>query len=130
MIPFGKSREVVIFDDKLYSRQNINLDMSPYRYLLITYVLFPFGDDHNSGMNNILLMDLSKKVDSRNVYTAANLVPYNIFKSDYSDISGNMGIGCTVNNAKSNLKVVFTYGNVIQETNNYQYYITKIVGIK
>lgn len=130
MIPYGKSRSKVIYEGNLYSRQNKDLDMSPYRYLLITYVLFPYADDHNSGMNNILLMDLTKKVDDKNVYTAANLAPYNIFSSDYNGMANeSMGIGCTVNNDKNNLKVVMSYGKNILASTETRYYVSKVVGV-
>lgn len=123
------SNKDVLFEGKLYSRQSKDIDMSKYSYLLITYVCFPFADDHNSGINNVMLMDLTTKVDNRSVYTCANSVPYNIFASDYSNLTSHMGIGCTVNSKKSNLKVVFEYNNEIIANDNPNYYISKIVGI-
>lgn len=119
----------VLFEGKLYSRQSIALNMKDYSYLLITYTIFPFADDHNSGLNNVMLMDLTTKADNRNVYTCANSVPYNIFASDYSGVTQQMGIGCTVDNNKSNLKMIMAYGNNIIESNNPNYYVCKIVGI-
>lgn len=119
----------VLFEGKLYSRQSIALDMQKYSYLLITYVCFPYADDHNSGINNVMLMDLTTKVDNRSVYTCANSVPYNIFASDYGNLTSHMGIGCTVNSKKSDLKVVFEYNNGIIADDNTNYYISKIVGI-
>lgn len=127
MIP--NCREKVLFEGKLYSRQSIALDMQKYSYLLIIYVCFPYADDHNSGINNVMLMDLTTKVDNRSVYTCANSVPYNIFASDYGNLASHMGIGCTVNSKKSNLKVVFEYNNEIIADDSTNYYISKIVGI-
>lgn len=129
MIPYGKSRSKVIYEGKLYSRQSADIDMSKFRYLIITYATYDYNDTNTAGGSNIVLLDLSKKPDSFQKYTCSNMHPYNIFEQDYSTFSENMSIGIEVNSAKSNIKVIFAYKGEIQASTVTNYYVSKVVGV-
>lgn len=129
MIPYGKSRTKVIYEGKLYSRQSTNIDMSKFRYLIITYTLYSNSDTNTAGGSNIILLDLSKKPDNLIKYQCSNLHPYNIFDGNYATFSENMSVSIEVNSAKSNLKARFAYNGTIQESTVTHYYVSKVVGV-
>lgn len=129
MIPYGKSRSKVIYEGKLYSRQSTNIDMSKFRYLIITYAIYDYEDTNTAGGSNIILLDLSKKSDRLTKYQCSNLHPYNIFGADYTTFSENMSVGIEVNSEKSNLKAIFAYKGAIQASTVTNYYVSKVVGV-
>lgn len=129
MIPYGKSRSKIIYEGKLYSRQSTAIDMSKFRYLIITYTIYDYSDTNTAGGSNIILLDLSKKSDSLAKYQCSNLHPYNIFEQNYATFSENMSVGIEVNSAKSNLKAIFAYKGVIQASTVTNYYVSKVVGV-
>lgn len=129
MIPYGKSRSKVIYEGKLYSRQSTNIDMSKFRYLIITYTIYDYNDTNTAGGSNVILLDLSKKSDSLTKYQCSNLHPYNIFVENYASFSENMSVGIEVNSEKSNLKAIFAYKGAIQASTVTTYYVSKVVGV-
>lgn len=130
MIPqCKKSRSKVIYEGKLYSRQSIDIDMSKFKYLIITYTIYGYSDTNTAGGSNIILLDLSKKPDALTKYQCSNLHPYNIFEADYATFSENMSVGIEVNSEKSNLKAIFAYNRAIQESTVTDYYVSKVVGV-
>ena len=129
MIPYGKSRSKVIYEGKLYSRQSTNIDMSKFRYLIITYAIYDNTNTNTAGGSNIILLDLSKKSDNLTKYQCSNLHPYNIFDADYITFSENMSVGIEVNSEKSNLKAIFAYKGEIQASTATPYYVSKVVGV-
>ena len=129
MIPYRKSRTKVIYEGKLYSRQSTNIDMSKFRYLIITYTLYNQQYTNTAGGNNIILLDLSKKEDNLIKYQCSKLHPYNIFDENYATFSENMSVGIEVDSAKSNLKAIFAYKGTIQASNVINYYVSKVVGV-
>lgn len=129
MIPYGKSRSKVIYEGKLYSRQSTNIDMSKFRYLIITYTMYNYSDTNTAGSSNVILLDLTQKASSLTKYQASKKHPYNIFDSSYANFSDTMDIAVEVNAEKTNLKVVFGYNGSIQLSNQTTYYISKVVGV-
>lgn len=129
MIPYGKSRSKVIYEGKLYSRQSINIDMSKFRYLIITYTMFDYSFTNTAGGSNIILLDLSKKTDTLIKYQCSNMLPYNIFDENYATFSENMSVGIEVDSAKRNLKAIFAYKETIQASTVTKYYVSKVVGV-
>lgn len=119
----------VLFEGKLYSRQSIDIDMSKFKYLIITYAIYDYSDTNTVGGSNIILLDLSKKPDALTKYQCSNLHPYNIFGQNYENFSENMSVGIEVNSAKSNLKAIFAYKGEIQASTVTNYYVSKVVGI-
>lgn len=119
----------VLFEGKLYSRQSIDIDMSKFKYLIITYAIYDYSDINTAGGSNIILLDLSKKPDALTKYQCSNLHPYNIFGQNYGNFSENMSVGIEVNSAKSNLKAIFAYKGEIQASTVTNYYVSKVVGI-
>ncbi len=129
MIPYEKSRSKTIFEGKLYSRQSNDIDMSKFKYLIITYAIYDYSVTNTAGGSNIILLDLSKKPDALTKYQCSNLHPYNIFGQNYENFSENMSVGIEVNSAKSNLKAIFAYNGEIQASTVTNYYVSKVVGI-
>lgn len=127
MIPISKGK--ILFEGKLYSRQSIDIDMSKFKYLIITYAIYDYSDTNTAGGSNIILLDLSKKPDALTKYQCSNLHPYNIFDQNYGTFSENMSVGIEVNSAKSNLKVIFAYKGEIQASTTTNYYVSKVVGV-
>ena len=128
MVPKNKE-EVTIFEGELYSQQSLDLDVSKYSKLQITYAMYDYLEENTAGCSNIALLDLTKTGKKNTAYQCSVAHPYNIFASEGTNIEISMSAGFKVNASKTTFKALFSYSGTVQKSTTTQYYVSKIVGI-
>lgn len=116
--------ETVLFDGILTSHSSINLDMTPYKRLLITFVTYNGNDINTGGASNIIMLDLSN-TNGLSKYIAGVLVPYLV----NHQMQGQMWCSCEVDAAKTTLTTYVGFGaDAIGGSDMYS--VRRIVGVK
>ena len=116
--------EVILFDGILQSGSSINLDMKPYKRLLISFVAYNGNDVNTGGASNILMLDLTN-INGLTKYIAGVLVPYLV----NHQMQGQMWCSCEVNADKTNFIAYVGFGADAQNGNN-MYSVRRIIGVK
>lgn len=120
------NREVVLFEGVLMGGNAINLDMTPYKRLLITFIAYNGTDDNTGGSNNTMIMDLTTTNSRMTKYVAGMVVPY-CAGSDH--LEGTMWCQAKVDSAKTTFSAYVGFGATGYAGSD-MYCVTKIVGVK
>ena len=123
---YVNNREVVLFEGVLMGGNAINLDMTPYKRLLITFIAYNGTDDNTGGSNNTMIMDLTTTNSRMTKYVAGMVVPY-CAGSDH--LEGTMWCQAKVDSAKTTFSAYVGFGATGYAGSD-MYCVTKIVGVK
>ena len=120
------NREVVLFEGILMGGNAINLDMTPYKRLLITFIAYNGTDDNTGGSNNTMIMDLTTTNSRMTKYVAGMVVPY---CTGADHLEGTMWCQAKVNSTKTTFSAYVGFGTTGYAGSD-MYCVTKIVGVK
>lgn len=116
--------EVVLFDGVLISNTPLNIDMTPYKRLLITFQTYYYTDENTGGTSNVLTLDLTTTANNTSMYISGMLVPY----TPGNQFQGTMWCQCKVNHAKTSITALVGFGTDVQSSD--AYCVKRIVGVK
>lgn len=118
-------KEVELLNEMLMGGNTIELDTSPYKRLLVTFVCYDGHDANTGGSSNVLMMDLENKGVYVTKYIANMLVPYLV----NHQMQGQMWCSCEVDSDKSMFTAYVGFGGDAFNGSD-RYYVSKIIGIK
>lgn len=121
------NQEVVLFDGVLMGGNTLNIDMTPYKRLLITFVAYNGTDINTGGCNNTMMMDLTTTNDRMAMYVAGMSVPY--VADDVGGYSGDMWCQCKVSADKQSFVAFIGWQNAATNGSD-MYSVRKIIGVK
>lgn len=119
--------EVVLAEGTIVGGLPIQIDMSPYRRLYITFIAYNGTDINTGGSNNTLVMDLTTTNSRMNTYAAGMSVPY-VYDGN-GGYGGIMWCHCRVSADKQTFTTFVGYNDTTYNDSD-MYCVTKIVGVK
>ena len=121
-------QEVVVFEGKLYPSQSIDLDLTPYKRLIISYATYDSGSSIDTGgASNMCMLEIS---DSPS-YGWHKTYITNPYRNSQGGISGAFFVAeFSVNQEKSNFSYWTWVNGTLQNSSATKYYVSKIVGVK
>lgn len=120
--------EIILYSNKIYSDTEINLNTNEYKRLLITCAVYDSSNINTGGASNVIMLDLEAKGTGTTNYVATNSFAY--VSSDFTTANALMQIAIVVNADKTTFKPVFFYNTKKITSDQTNYYVSKIVGIK
>ena len=120
--------EIILYSNKIYSDTEINLNTNEYKRLLITCAVYDSSNTNTGGASNVIMLDLEAKGTGTTNYVATNSFAY--VSSNFTTANALMQIAIVVNADKTTFKPVFFYNAKKITSDQTNYYVSKIVGIK
>lgn len=120
--------EIILYSNKIYSDTEINLNTNEYKRLLITCAVYDGSNINTGGASNVIMLDLEAKGTGTTNYVATNSFAY--VSSNFTTANASMQIAIVVNADKTTFKPVFFYNAKKITSDQTNYYVSKIVGIK
>ena len=121
--------EHTLFEGKLNSTKSIDVDLSEYKRLIISYAMYDSNESNNhGGANHICMLDLTN-VPNGGWYTTAQVLPYIVNGNVQSLTTSAFIARFYVDSAKKTFGFDAWYSGLIPSTDT-KYYVSKIVGVK